>query len=212
MAIEKAFVKEGIRLSNIQSYLAKKFAKAGYSHSEMQRTAVGTKIVVYVNRPGLVIGKSGKRIGEITEDIKVKFGIDNPMVDVREVENKFLDANIVASRITDSIERGINYKKAVNFYIDKIMESGAIGVLVIAAGKLIGSERSLVSKFKRGYIVHSGDYAETLVDHGHATANLKAGIVGIDVKILRQRPAEFQFLPVAPEASKEAAPAEVKKE
>ena len=194
MAIEKVFVKEGIKLSNIQTYLAKKFEKAGYSHSEMQRTAVGTKIIVYVNRPGLVIGRSGRRIGEITEDIKQRFNIDNPMVDVKEVDNKFLDANIVASRIADSILRGINYKKAVNFYLERVIEAGAVGILVIAAGKLIGSERSLTSKFKRGYIVHSGDYAETLVDHGHATAKLKAGIVGIDVKILRESPKEFEFL------------------
>ncbi|HLC59453.1 MAG TPA: 30S ribosomal protein S3 [archaeon] len=194
MAIEKHFIKEGIRLSDIETYLFTKFERAGYSHSEMQRTALGTKIVIYVSRPGMVIGRSGRKIDELAEEIKKKFGIDNPLVDIREVENKFMDANIVARRIADSIEKGINYKKSVNFYIDKVMESGAVGILVIAAGKLIGSERSLTQKFKKGYIIHSGNYSETLMDRGHAKANLKAGIVGIMVKILREAPKEFEFI------------------
>jgi small subunit ribosomal protein S3 len=194
MAIEKSFVKEGIKLSDIQNYLTEKFQKFGYSHSDIERTALGTKITIYVSRPGIIIGKSGKRIEEIAQEIKQKFGIENPMIDVREVENKFLDAKIVASRIANAIERGINYKRVANFYLEKVMEAGAIGVLILISGKLIGNERSLRQKFKAGYIIHSGDYSETLVDHGHANANLKVGIVGVDVKILKTAPAEFEFL------------------
>ncbi len=205
MAIEKTFVKEGIRLSDIQGFLAEKFKKAGYSHSDIQKTALGTKIIVHVSRPGLVIGRSGKRIDEVTEEIKQKFGIDNPLVDVKEVDNKFLDSNIVASRIVDSIERGINYKKVANFYLERVLEAGAIGVLIEVSGKLIGSERSLRSKFKKGYIIHSGDYAETLVDNGSATANMKAGMVGIKVKILKQSPKEFEFIKQEADAAEKKA-------
>ncbi len=193
MAIEKTFVKEGINLSDIQSYLKEKFERAGYSHSQIQRTAVGSKIIVYVNRPGIVIGRSGRKIDELSKDIKERFGIENPMIDVREVENKFLDSNIVASRIANSIERGINYKRAVNFNLRKIIEAGAVGVLIETAGKLIGTERSLRKKFKAGYVIHSGDYAETLVDSGSAKANLKAGAVGVRVKILKTAPKEFEL-------------------
>ena len=200
MAVEKTFVKEGIGLSDIETYLIKRFERAGYSHSELQRSAVGTKIVVYVNKPGLVV--SARRINEITEELKQKFKIENPLIDVREVENKFLDAQIVASRIANSIERGINYKRVVNFYLEKIMEAGAVGVLVITSGKLIGNERSLMQKFKTGYIVHSGDYSDSLVDHGSAKASLKAGTVGIKVRILKVAPKEFEETAQATEDQK----------
>lgn len=191
MAIEKQFVKEGIKESQIEDFLRGRFDRAGYSHTEIQRTPLGTRIIVYANKPGLVIGRSGRRVNAITEEIKKKFGFENPLVDVREVENPFLDANIVASRISKALERGIHYKRVCNFYIEKVMEAGAIGVQIEASGKLAGVERSRFQKFKDGFIAHSGDYAEKLVDKGYAQANLKPGIAGVKVKIMLEAPKEF---------------------
>jgi len=191
MAIEKTFVKEGIKESQIETYLRKRFDRAGYSHTEIQRTPLGTRIIVYANRPGLVIGRSGRRINTITEEIKKKFGFENPLVDVREVENPFLDANIVASRIAKALERGIHYKRVCNFYLEKVMEAGAIGVQIEASGKLAGAERSRFQKFREGFIAHSGDYAEKLVDKGYAQGMMKPGAVGIKVKIMLEAPKEF---------------------
>ncbi|MEM5790620.1 MAG: 30S ribosomal protein S3 [Candidatus Aenigmatarchaeota archaeon] len=159
--IEKTFVKEGIKRADMEEFLAKKFEKAGYSHTEISRTPLGTRIVVYAYKPGIVVGKSGRKIGEIVEEIKEKFGFENPMLDVREVDNPFLDANIVARRIARALEKGINYKKVVNYYLEKIMEAGAVGVEIRVGGKLAGVERSRFQKFKKGFIVHSGDYKET---------------------------------------------------
>ncbi len=191
MAIEKTFVKEGIKESQIENFLRKRFERAEYSHTEIQRTPVGTRIVVYANKPGLVIGRSGRRIAEITEEIKKEFGFENPLIDVRQVEQPFLDAAIVATRIAKALERGIHYKRVCNFYIEKIMEAGAIGVQIEASGKLAGVERSRFQKFKKGFIVHSGDYAEKLVDRGYAQALLKPGAAGIQVKIMKEAPKEF---------------------
>jgi len=191
MAIEKMFVKEGIKESQIETFLRKRFERAEYSHTEIQRTPVGTRIVVYANKPGLVIGRSGRRIAEITEEIKKEFGFENPLMDVRQVEQPFLDAAIVATRIAKSLERGIHYKRVCNFYIEKVMEAGAIGVQIEASGKLAGVERSRFQKFKEGFIAHSGDYAEKLVDRGYAQAMLKPGAAGIQVKIMREAPKEF---------------------
>lgn len=191
MAIEKTFVKDGIKESQIESFLHKRFERAGYSHTEIQRTPVGTRIIVYANKPGLVIGRSGRRIADITEEIKKKFGFENPLIDVREVEQPFLDANIVANRIAKALERGIHYKRVCNFYLERIMEAGAIGVQIEAAGKLAGAERSRFQKFRAGFIAHSGDYADRLVDKGYAQAMLKPGVVGIKVKIMKEAPKEF---------------------
>lgn len=130
MAIEKIFVKEGIRESEVEEFLEKKFEKAGYSHTEIQRTPLGIRMVVYAHKPGLVIGRSGKRIKDITEEVKEKFGFENPMLDAKEVDQPFLDSNIVARRIARALERGINFKKVANYYLEKVIEAGAVGIQI----------------------------------------------------------------------------------
>jgi small subunit ribosomal protein S3 len=192
MAIEKTFVKEGIKESQVEDFLREKFKRAGYSHTEIQRTPIGTRIVVYANKPGLVIGRSGRYVNSITDEVKVKFGFENPMIDVREVENPMLDANIVAARIADSLERGINYKRVCGFYLEKVMESGAVGIQIRVAGKMAGRDRSRFQKFREGLIAHSGDYAEKFVDKGYARASLKPGAVGVQVRIMIESPEDFE--------------------
>jgi small subunit ribosomal protein S3 len=191
MAIEKLFVKEGIKESIIEEFLRNRFEKAGYSRTVVERTPLGTRIIVYAHKPGLVIGRSGKRINEITEEIKEKFGLENPLIDVKEVEQPFLDAMIVAKRISKALERGINYKKVCNYYLDQVTQAGAIGIAIRVAGKLAGSERSRFQKFKKGFVAFSGDYAEKLVDKGAAQAMLKPGMVGVKVFIMKEAPKEF---------------------
>ncbi len=190
MAIEKLFVKEGIKESEVEEFLKKRFERAGYSHTEIQRTPLGTRIIVHVNKPGLVIGRSGRRINEITEDVKNKFNLENPLLDVREVENPLLDANIVSRRIAGSIEKGTHYKKVANYYLERVMEAGAVGVHLEIAGKIGGVERSRQQKFKKGFVAHSGEYAERLVDKGYTQAIIKAGIIGIKVRIMKSMPKE----------------------
>jgi len=193
MAIERMFVKEGIKEAKLEEFLRNKFDRAGYSHTEIERTPIGTRIIVYAYKPGLVIGRSGRRVNELIEEIKEKFGIENPLVDVREVENPFLDANVVARRIARAIERGINYKKVANYYVRKVMEAGAIGVSIRIAGKIMGKERSRFQKFREGFVATSGEYAERLVDKAYAQALTKLGIVGVQVRIMKGMPKEFIF-------------------
>ncbi len=200
MAVEKLFVKEGIKVSEVEEFLKKRFERAGYSHTEIQRTPLGTRIIVHVNKPGLVIGRSGRRVNEITEEIKDKFGFENPLLDVREVDRPLLDANIVARRIAHSIEKGVNYKKVANFYLEKVVEAGAVGIQIEIAGKIGGVERSREQKFKMGFVAHSGEMAERLVDYGYTQAIIKAGIIGIKVKIMSSLPPE----PVAERQVKDA--------
>lgn len=190
MAVIKHFIEEGIKEAQIEEFLSKKFDKAGYSHIEIQRTPLGTRIIVHANRPGLVIGKSGARIKEITEEVKKKFKLENPMVDVKEIENPFLNAQVVADRIVKSLERGGFYKKIANYYLDEIMKAGAVGVQIRVGGKL-GGERGRFQKFKKGYIKHSGYYGDEVVDKGAATANTKPGVVGVQVKIMKQSPEDL---------------------
>jgi len=192
MSVEKHFIKEGMKEAQIEEYLKNKFDRAGYSHIEIQRTPLGTRIIVYANRPGLVIGRSGSRIKEITEEIHKEFGLENPMLDVKEVESPFLDAQVVAIKIAKSLERGSFYKKVANYYLKEIMRAGAIGVEIKISGKL-GGERGRFQKFKDGYIKHSGYYADNILNRGRSTANLKPGIVGVQVSILKEVPGDVSM-------------------
>ncbi|MBI2547112.1 MAG: 30S ribosomal protein S3 [Candidatus Aenigmarchaeota archaeon] len=191
MAVEKLFVKEKIKTSEVEEFLKKRFERSGYSHTEIQRTPLGTRIIVHVNKPGLVIGRSGRRVNEITEEIKLKFGFENPLLDVREVQEPLLDSNIVGRRIAAAIEKGVNYKKVANFYLEKVIEAGAVGIQIMIGGKIGGVERSRTQKFKMGFVAHSGEYAERLVDVGYTQAIIKAGIIGIQVRIMKSLPTEI---------------------
>jgi len=190
MAVEKLFIKEGIKESEVEEFLRKRFERAGYSHTEISRTPLGTRVIVYAQKPALVIGRSGRRIDEITEEIKEKFGFENPLIDVREIENPFLDAKIVARRIAKAIERGINYKKVANYYLQKVMEAGAVGIAIEMGGKLASIRRSRRQKFNAGFVAHSGNYAEKLVDFESTQAMIKPGVIGIKVRIMKEMPKE----------------------
>jgi len=192
MAVEKYFVNESIKEAIIEEFMKERFDRAGYSHTIIQRTPLGTRIIVFVSRPGLVIGRSGRKIKEITEEIKEKFELENPMLDVKDVEDQFLDAQLIADRIAKTLERGIFYKRIANRYLGDIMKAGAVGVEIRISGKL-GGERGRMQKFKDGYIKHAGYYADNLVDKGLAVANLKQGIVGVQVRILKSVPEDLSL-------------------
>ncbi len=193
MVIERVFVKEGIKRSNVENFLAKKFEKAGYSHTEISRTPLGTRILIYANKPGLVVGRSGKRIFELTEEIKEKFGFENPLLDVKEVENPLLDAQIVSRRVARALEKGTNFKKVANYYLQRVIEAGATGIEIKIGGKLTGSQRSRFQKFRQGFVAHSGDYADKLVEKGYAQALVKAGVIGVQIRIMKEGIKEFIY-------------------
>jgi small subunit ribosomal protein S3 len=192
MALERKFVKEGIRNKYVEEFLANEFARAGYSHCEIQRTPLSMRITVYAHKPGLIIGKGGKNIENMTQILKDKFGFENPQLDVQEVVNPDMDPFIVSKWIASAIERGINYKRIANLAIEKVMAAGAAGVAIRIGGKL-GSDISRVEKFSSGYLKYSGDITETLVKTAYAQALVKLGIIGIQVRILPEKPKELEI-------------------
>ncbi len=208
MKIEKYFIEKGMKEANIEYYLKSKFDRAGFSHIEIQKTPLGTRIIIFANKPGLVIGKSGKIIRELTDEVREKFKLENPMIDVKEIENPFLNAQVVADRITKNIERGSFYKKVVNWYLSEIMKAGAMGVEIKIGGKL-GGQRGRSQKFKEGYIKHSGYYADNILDKGMARATVKLGAIGVQVKIMKTMPGDLSIRSIKEETSAEK---EVKQE
>jgi len=181
--IEKKFVADGVRKVRVQKYLNRELKRAGYGGMDIVRTPVGTQVTIFAEKPGIVIGKGGKLVRQITTDLTNEFGIEAPQVEVQQVPNANLNAQIMAERLANAMERGWYFRKAGTSVIRRVMDSGALGCEVIIAGKLTGA-RARVQKFVEGYIKHSGEPAESVVETGYATAVKKLGIIGVQVKIV----------------------------
>ena len=125
--IEKDFVTEGLRRTKIDEYLEKELERAGYGGMEIQVTPLGTMVVVYAERPGMVIGRGGKTVRQITQNLKNNFDLDNPQVEVKEVNVPELNARIMASKIANMLQRGMHFRRVAYSTIRKIMGAGAQG-------------------------------------------------------------------------------------
>jgi len=184
MAMERHFIQEGLIRSEIETFLKRELEGAGYSGINIQKTPLATRVVLYVEKPPLVIGKKGRRINKLTRFLKEKYGIDNPAIDVQTVENPNLDPNIVARRIVQSLEKGMNRRRVIYKAVRSALGSGARGIEVIVAGKIIGKGgRAKQEKYLQGYMRKVGDSAK-LVRTGSTQAFMKAGVIGITVKIV----------------------------
>ncbi|ODS35911.1 30S ribosomal protein S3 [Candidatus Altiarchaeales archaeon WOR_SM1_SCG] len=184
MAMEKHFIQEGKIRSKIESFLRNELDRIGYSSIDIQKTPLSTQITLYVEKPPLVIGKRGSRIEKLTNILKYKFGLESPAIDVQRVQNSRLDSHLVARRIAMALERGMNRRKVAYGALRGVMMSGARGCEVVLAGKLMGKGgRSRVEKYSDGYMKKAGDSAK-LVSVGSTQAYLKAGVIGVTVKIV----------------------------
>jgi small subunit ribosomal protein S3 len=184
MAIEKKFVNDGYVKASMGEYFAEQLNRAGYGGMELNRTPMGTQIIIYSEKPGMVIGKAGKVIRKLTRDVAIKYNLENPQIDAQEVKRPELNAQMMASRLAASIERGWYFRKAGHNTLRAVMNAGALGCEVVISGKLTGA-RSRVEKFINGYIKHSGNPVEEVVDEGFAVAIKKLGTLGCKVRIIQ---------------------------
>jgi small subunit ribosomal protein S3 len=184
MAIERKFVNDGYVKASMDEYFAEQLSRAGYGGMELNRTPMGTQIIIYSEKPGMVIGKAGKVIRKLTRDVATKYNLENPQIDAQEVKKPELNAQMMASRLAASIERGWYFRKAGHNTLRAVMNAGALGCEVVISGKLTGA-RSRVEKFVDGYIKHSGNPVEHVVDEGFAVAIKKLGTLGCKVRIIQ---------------------------
>ncbi|NKE35559.1 30S ribosomal protein S3 [Natronococcus sp. JC468] len=195
MADEHQFIENGLQRSQIDEFFEEELGRAGYGGMDVAKTPMGTQIVLKAEKPGMVIGKGGENIRKVTTALEEKFNLEDPQIDVQEVDEPDLNARIVADRLANALERGWYFRKAGHTTIDRIMDSGALGAEIVLSGKVTGA-RSRVEKFNRGYIKHNGEPAEEVVDHGQGVAVMKLGTIGVDVKIIppgAELPDDFQI-------------------
>ena len=184
--IERKFVAQKMKEYQVQNYIIDNLKNVGHSHTTMVKTPLGEKIVIYASRPGLIVGRKGENIKELTLNLKKKFQLENPQIEISEVENINLDAGIVAEKMTSSLERfGSEKFKAIGHKaMGDVMRAGALGVEITMSGK-IPSSRAKTWRFYSGYIKKCGDVALNEVDAAMAQARLKSGVIGVKVNIMR---------------------------
>ena len=179
----KNFIEQGIKLMQINEYLRSELVRAGFAGVDVQKTPLGVRITLRTSRPGLVIGKGGKRIQEITDVLQDRFGLEMPQIEVEEVPNPDLNAQIMAERLAYSLDRGRHYRRAGYYILRKIMDSGgALGAEIRISGK-VTSQRARCQIFRAGTMTKSGFPSQEGVDKGVAQCIQKSGVLGIVVKI-----------------------------
>jgi small subunit ribosomal protein S3 len=195
MSAIKNVMKNNYRMMELDEYLNATLKDAGYGGSEIQKTPIGTKITLFVTRPGLAIGRKGSGIKDLTLRLEQQFGLSNPQVSVMEVTKPELNPKIMANRIAQLIERGTAFRRAALWTINTIMEAGALGVEVAIAGKL-RSERAHFEKHTNGVIPKSGDIAEKVVKVSNSEVLTKMGLMGIRLKIAMKEdlPRDFELI------------------
>lgn len=183
--IERKFMSDKIREFQVQEYVAATLEKSGHSRVEIKRTPLGEKIIVYTIRPGLIVGRKGENVKRLTAVLKKKFNMENPQIEIGEIENPMLDAFAVADQIANSFERfGTKRFKFVGYNtLVKILAAGALGAEIVISGKVPGA-RAKSWRFSAGYLKKSGDISENFMLRAKVTSKMKTGIVGIKVSIL----------------------------
>jgi small subunit ribosomal protein S3 len=184
--VQKSAVKSLLSMhrtyAELDEYLEAQLKEAGYAGVDVQRNPVGTRITVFVTRPGLAIGRRGTGIKELTERVAQKFNLPNPQIAVSEVERPELDPRIMAQRTAQIVARGTAFRRAANWTMTTIMEAGAMGCEIGVAGKL-RSDRAHKEKYRMGVVPKSGETADEIVRSATTDVLLKLGLFGIKVKI-----------------------------
>lgn len=183
MPVKQTFIKRGLKRVELETFLSQEVGSAGYGGVDVRRTPTGTRVTLYIERPGMVIGRKGRSIKQLTDDLEKKFGLENPQIEVVEIPKPELSGPIMAKRIAFALERGLRARRIGHSMTRRIMGAGARGVEIIISGRIAG-ERSRRERFYKGYLSKAGVPAEKLVSHGYAVANLKPGTAGVKVNIM----------------------------
>jgi len=189
MSVTRYFIRDSLRKNQIDEYLASELKRAGYSRVELTKTPLGTRIVIYAARPGMVIGRRGQSIRDLTHVFEEKFGLENPQISVASVEVAEMIPQVVASQIAQALQRGVHFRRAAYWALQRTMNSGARGAEISIRGKL-STERARYEKYRDGYLTRCGDPTLKNIRTAVTSIQLKQGLFGIKVKIL---PADAKF-------------------
>jgi small subunit ribosomal protein S3 len=183
--IERSFIQEGVKHVELDRYLSKELDGAGFAGVEIQKTPLVTRVILSVTKAGMVIGKKGQNIKRLTRDIEEKFKIDNPQLEIRQIERPELNARAMVAKMVSLLNRGFSWRSISYRIVRDIISAGAMGVEIRLAGKLGGKgARKMRKRLFEGYMKKAGDEVR-LVDYAKGPANTKGGVIGIKIRIVR---------------------------
>ena len=208
MSSVKNVIKDNYNMMLLKDYLRQKIKDAGFSGVDISKTPTGTRIALHVTRPGIVIGRKGSGIRELTDTLGSKFGLKNPQISVVEIPKPELSPNVMCTRLASHIERGTAFRRATMWTMQQIMDGGAMGVQITVSGKLRG-DRSAFEKHSAGILPRAGHHADVIVAEDIAHVKTPMGLIGVRIRIARKD----KFIPefeLKEKPKKEAKPIEKK--
>jgi len=166
----------------IRRFIKKRFKQAAISRIIIERLADRLKIRIFSARPGIIIGRHGADIERLREDVSsmVQHEIS---IDIEEVKNPPLDAQLVAENIAFQLEKRIAFRRAVKRAMEQSMNAGAKGIRVSCAGRLNGAEMSRTETYKQGKVPLQTLRAD--IDYGFAESLTTYGLIGVKVWIYK---------------------------
>ena len=181
----KNIIKDNYNLMLLNDFLRERIKEAGFEKVEITKTPTGTKVTLYVTRPGIVIGRKGVGIKELTEKLEKDFKLKNTQISVEEIARPELSSNVMCNRMASYIQRGTAFRRATMWTLQQIMEKGAMGVQITVSGKLRG-DRSAFEKHSVGILPRAGNYAKNIVDEDIAHVETPMGLIGIKIRIAKK--------------------------
>ena len=181
----KNVIKDNYNMMLLNDFLKERIKESGFSKVEISKTPTGTKITLHVTRPGIVIGRKGTGIKELTEKIEKDFGLKNPQISVEEIAKAELSPSVMCNRMSSHIQRGTAFRRVTMWTMKQIMEAGAMGVQITISGKLRG-DRSAFEKHTMGVLPRAGNYAKNLVSEDIVHTETPMGLIGIKIRIARK--------------------------
>ncbi len=179
---EKSFSAKLSEDMTIRNYIRNRLKKAGISRILIERTPKRAVITIHTSRPGIVIGRSGKEISQLEEELK-KITNKDVKILINEIKRPELDSFLVAENVAQQLEGRIAFRRAMKNAITAAMRMGAEGVRVMTAGRLGGSEMARTEQYKEGRIPLHTLRAD--IDYAIATARTIYGTIGVKVWICK---------------------------
>jgi len=178
----KNVIRDNYNAMLLNEFLRKEIKDAGFSKFDITKTPTGTRVTLYVTRPGIVIGKKGFGIKALTQKLETDYGLKNPQIAVEELAKPELSPSVMCNRMGSHIERGTAFRRATMWTMNQIMEAGAMGVQISISGKLRG-DRSAFEKHVQGILPRAGNYAQNVVSEDIVHVKTKMGLIGIRIRI-----------------------------
>ena len=185
MSAVKNVIKDNYNMVLLKDYLRTKIKDAGFSNVEVSKTPTGTRVVLHVTRPGIVIGRKGTGIKDLTEKLESDFGLKNPQIAVEEITKPELSPEVMCNRMASHLERGTAFRRATMWTIQQIMEGGAMGTEITISGKLRG-DRSAFEKHSQGILPRAGHHADVIVSEDIAHVETPMGLIGVRIRLAKK--------------------------